>query len=203
MPFRGVLISWLMRARNWLFTSVAAAACTSHADLFHSPLAKFKAWCTATALCTATKKQTSALATVSVSAFALCNAYLCSFMLSCQLSLLVIDQITNVWLDSHKVGHMTSDVMNGCDRQIVDERVTILLVVQQLHNTWLACMPHSWMATCQPVKTISAQAREPCKCTSLCSVLTLHLMSVNATTACRLSIQVTLIATLNTTAWVC
>ena len=26
MPFSGVRISWLMRARNWLFTSVAAAA---------------------------------------------------------------------------------------------------------------------------------------------------------------------------------
>ena len=32
MPFRGVRISWLIRARNWLLASVAAAACTKHAS---------------------------------------------------------------------------------------------------------------------------------------------------------------------------
>lgn len=35
--------------------------------------------------------------------------------------------------------HMAPAVMDGSDRQIVDERVAVLLVVQQLNDAWLAC----------------------------------------------------------------
>ena len=35
--------------------------------------------------------------------------------------------------------HMAPAVMNRRDGQVVDERVTVLLVVQQLNNTGLAC----------------------------------------------------------------
>ena len=64
---------------------------------------------------------------------------LCSLVLGCQLCFLVIHQVADVRLNPHKVGHMALAVMNGCDGQIVDERIAILLVVQQLNNAWLAC----------------------------------------------------------------
>lgn len=60
-------------------------------------------------------------------------------MLSSQLSLFVLHQVADIGLDAHKVGHMAPAVMNGCDGQVVDERITILLIVQQLNYAWLAC----------------------------------------------------------------
>lgn len=50
-------------------------------------------------------------------------------MLSSQLSLLVIHKVADIGLDPHKVCHMAPAIMNGCNGQIVDERITVLLVV--------------------------------------------------------------------------
>lgn len=51
----------------------------------------------------------------------------------------MVDQVADVRLDPHKVCHMSPAVMDGCDRQVVDERVAVLLVVQQLDDARLAC----------------------------------------------------------------
>ena len=60
-------------------------------------------------------------------------------MLRCKLCFLMLDQIADVRLDPHKMRHMAPAVMDGCDRQVVDEWIAILLVVQQLDNARLAC----------------------------------------------------------------
>lgn len=64
-------------------------------------------------------------------------------MPSSQFSPFVVDQVADIGLDPHKVCHMAPAVMNGCDGQVVDERITILLVVQQLNYAWLACTMRS------------------------------------------------------------
>lgn len=51
----------------------------------------------------------------------------------------MVHQVTNVRLDAHKVRHMAPAVMDRRNGQVVDERIAILLVVQQLNNAWLAC----------------------------------------------------------------
>lgn len=68
------------------------------------------------------------------------NTYLCCLMFSRKLSLFVIHQVANIRLDPNKVCHMAPAVMDGRDRQVVDERIAIFLVVQQLNNAWLTCM---------------------------------------------------------------